>query len=61
MVERRLLSRSCVLSKTLLRPGPLIVVVIPLVEGLFDVAADLPLFLLCTLLDPTRPRLAAAR
>lgn len=61
MVERRLLSRSRVLSKTLLRPGPFIVVVVPLVEGLFDVAADLPLVSLCTLLDPARPRLAAAR
>lgn len=61
MVERRLLSRSRALSKTLLRPGPLIVVVVSLVEGLFDVAADLPPVSLCTLLDPARPRLAAAR
>lgn len=60
MVERRLLSRSRALSKTLLRPGPLIDVV-SLVEGLFDVVADLLPVSLCALLDPARPRLAAAR
>lgn len=63
VVERRRLLLSA-LSETLLRPGTLIGVpdAVSLLEDLFDVVvACLPPTSVCALLDPARPRLAAAR